>query len=61
MSTSSDRNDKDHPNYTFIPPVQYTPQQVRTGNEIVEIINDSNLSDTQKSNAVWLVLNNQNS
>ncbi|HEY9801110.1 MAG TPA: hypothetical protein V6D25_12190 [Leptolyngbyaceae cyanobacterium] len=59
MSTSSDRDDKDNTNYTFTPPVIYSPQQVETGNKVIEIINSS-LSDEDKSKTVWSVLNNAN-
>ncbi|MBD2505640.1 hypothetical protein [Anabaena azotica] len=55
---ATDRNDKDNPNYTFAPPVQYTAQQVETGNKVVEIINSS-LSDEEKSKSVYEILTNQ--
>ncbi|MEA5567798.1 hypothetical protein [Anabaena sp. UHCC 0399] len=48
MSFSEDRSDKNHSHYTFTPPVNYTPEAVEAGNKIVEILNDSNLSETDK-------------
>lgn len=58
MSTT-DRNDKNNPNYTFTPPVSYSAQQVEDANKVVEVLN-SNLSDADKSKAVYEILTNPN-
>ncbi len=57
MPFSEDRRDKDNPRYTFTPKVSYTPEQVEAGKKLVEVLNDENLSETQKKDGVWKVLN----
>ncbi|MCC5636285.1 hypothetical protein LC593_10535 [Nostoc sp. CHAB 5844] len=58
-SLSEDRDDKNNLSYTFIPPVNYTPEQIKTGQELVEILNDPNKSEANKRDEVWEILNNQ--
>lgn len=58
FSVSDDTEDKRNPHIQFIPPVEYTPEQVKAGNKLVEIINHPELSETEKKDAVWQVLKN---
>jgi hypothetical protein len=56
--TTTDRDDKDNPTIQFTPPIHYTPAEVEAGNKLVEIINNSDLSQDDKKAQVWDVLNN---
>jgi len=53
---TSDRHDKDNPDIQFIPPVHYTKAEVEAGNKLVEVINDPNLSESDKKEKVWTIL-----
>ncbi|OYE02724.1 hypothetical protein [Nostoc sp. 'Peltigera membranacea cyanobiont' 232] len=55
--TTSDRQDKDNPHIQFIPPVHYTKAEVEAGKKLVEVINDPNLSESDKKEKVWTILN----
>ncbi|MDB9371042.1 hypothetical protein PN456_19175 [Nodularia spumigena CS-586/05] len=57
MPLSQDRIDKDNSEYTFIPPIEHTPQQIETGNKIVEVLNNQNLTESDKRQACWELLN----
>jgi hypothetical protein len=52
------RSDKDNPLYTFTPPPNYTKQEKAAGESLVEVLNDPNLSDTEKRESCWNILNN---
>ncbi len=54
--TVSDRHDKDNPDIQFIPPVHYTKAEVEAGKKLVEVINDPNLSESDKKEKVWTIL-----
>jgi hypothetical protein len=56
---SEDRNDKNNPYYNFTPQVDYSPQVKKAADELVKIINDKNLSESERKSAIWLVLNQQ--
>ncbi|BAY66927.1 hypothetical protein NIES22_70710 (plasmid) [Calothrix brevissima NIES-22] len=55
---TSDRDDKDNLSIQFNPPVHYTPTEVEAGNKLVEVINDPSLTEGEKKDAVWSILNN---
>ncbi|BAY90775.1 MULTISPECIES: hypothetical protein [unclassified Tolypothrix] len=55
---TSDRDDKDNLSIQFSPPVHYTPAEVEAGNKLVEVVNDPSLSEGEKKDAVWDILNN---
>lgn len=55
--TTSDRHDKNNPNIQFIPPVHYTKAEVEAGEKLVQFINDPNLSESDKKEKVWAILN----
>lgn len=61
MEPSQDRLDKDNPKYTFISEIKHTPQQIKAGKKLVEILHDPNLTESEKREACWSVLNNKNS
>lgn len=54
--TVSDSHDKDNPDIQFIPPVHYTKAEVEAGKKLVEVINDPNLSESDKKEKVWTIL-----
>lgn len=55
--TTSDRHDKNNPNIQFTPPVHYTKTEVEAGKKLVEVINNPNLSESDKKEKVWTILN----
>lgn len=55
MQPSQDRIDKDNPQ--FIPPIVHTPEQIEAGNKIVGVLNDPNLTELEKKQACWELLN----
>ncbi|MBD2336146.1 hypothetical protein H6G64_03955 [Calothrix sp. FACHB-156] len=55
---TSDRDDKDNVTIQFNPPANYTPAEVEAGNKLAEVINDPSLSEGEKRDAVWDILNN---
>ena len=54
---TSDRHDKDNPNIQFTPPVHYTKEEVKAGEKLVTVINDAALSEADKKDKVWHILN----
>lgn len=57
--TSKDREDKNNSNLNFTPQKNYSPELDLTALKVVSIINDANISNDEKKDAVWLVLNKQ--
>jgi hypothetical protein len=55
MQPSQERIDKDNPQ--FIPPIEHTPEQIEAGNKIVEVLKNQNLSESDKRQACWKLLN----
>ena len=55
---TSDRDDKSDLNIQFKPSVHYTPAEVEAGNKLVEVLNNPDLSDSDKKDAVWNILKN---
>jgi hypothetical protein len=53
---TSDRDDKNDITIQFNPPVHYTPASVEAGNKLAEVINNPDLSDSDKKEAVWDIL-----
>jgi hypothetical protein len=58
---TSDRDDKDNVSIQFNPPVHYTRAEVEAGNKLVEVVNNPNLTNGEKRDAVWGILNNVHS
>ncbi|MCG6136851.1 MAG: hypothetical protein MET45_19815 [Nostoc sp. LLA-1] len=55
MQLSQDRIDKDNPQ--FIPQIEHTPQQIEAGNKLVEVLKNQNLTESDKRDACWELLN----
>jgi hypothetical protein len=55
MQPSQDRIDKDNPQ--FILPIEHTPQQIEAGNKLVEVLKNQNLTEFDKRDACWELLN----
>jgi hypothetical protein len=54
---SSDRDDKNDPSIQFIPKFEYTPAQVEAGNKLAEVLNNPGLSDADKKQIAYDILN----
>lgn len=55
--STTDRHDKENPSIQFTPPVHYTPAEVEAGKQLVEVINQPELSEAHKKEQVWTILN----
>ncbi|GAX38917.1 hypothetical protein [Nodularia sp. NIES-3585] len=57
MQPSQDWIDKNNPQYTFIPEIEHTTQQIEANKKLAEILNDPNLTESEQREACWSVLN----
>lgn len=55
--TASDHDDKNDSSINFTPQITYTQSEIEAGNRLIEVLNDTSLSEAEKNSQCWDILN----